>query len=306
MGAAEIPEGKSVYIILLNWNGLEDTLECIESCRALSYRPASIVVVDNASSDGSEEVLRCSFPDLAVLQTGSNLGYAGGNNVGIRYALSRGADYVWLLNNDTTVHPEALSELVRVAEAEPQAGILGSKILCYADPTLIWFAGGWVQADRGETGHIGLGVPDQGQFDAVTETGYVTGCSLLVKRAVIEQVGMMDEAYFLYFEESEWCLRAKRQGYRLLYAPGSIVWHKESVSTRKIAGAWVYYMTRNRLYFMSRNGGRPRWLSRFGIDLYQFLRLLAKGEFRLANCMSAGYWHWLTGYRGRREQPVKG
>lgn len=306
MGAVGLSEGKNVYIVLLNWNGFEDTVECIESCRALSYRPATLVVVDNASRDGSEELLRQRFPDLPVLQTGSNLGYAGGNNVGIRYALDRGADYVWLLNNDTTVHPEALSELVKVAERERQAGILGSKILSYLDPTLIWFAGGWVEADRGETGHIGLGVPDQGQFDQVTDTGYVTGCSMLVKREVVEQVGMMDEGYFLYFEESEWCLRAKRQGYRLLYAPASIVWHKESVSTRKLAGAWVYYMTRNRLYFMSRNGAKARWLSRFGSDLYEFLRLMAKGEFRLANCMSSGYWHWLTGYRGRREQPVKG
>ncbi|GFO68111.1 glycosyl transferase [Geomonas limicola] len=306
MGAVANPEAKTVYIILLNWNGIQDTLECLESCRALTYRSAQIVVVDNASSDGSEDLLRQRYPDLPVLQTGSNLGYAGGNNVGIRYALERGADYVWLLNNDTTVHPEALSELVRVAETEREAGILGSKILSYADPKLIWFAGGWVQADRGETGHVGLGVPDLGQFDAVTDTGYVTGCSLLVKREVIEKIGTMDEGYFLYFEESEWCLRAKRQGYRLLYTPGSVVWHKESVSTRKLAGAWIYYMTRNRLYFMSRNGSKARWFSRFAADLSEVLRLLAKGEFRLVNCMSAGYWHWLTGYRGRREHLVKG
>ena len=296
----EMTMPNTAYVIVLNWNGYADTIECVKSCLGLDYPSFHIVVVDNCSDDNSESILKMEFPQLAVLQTGKNLGYAGGNNVGIRYALDKKADYIWLLNNDTVVDPKALTELVKAAESEPAAGMAGSKILFYSEPTLIHYAGGMVDADLGISEHIGIYQKDNHQFDALSETGYITGCSLLVKRSLIEAIGFMDEAYFLYFEESEWCLRAKKHGFRLLYVPGSLVYHKESASTRKVGGAATYYMTRNRLYFISRNGTDAKWLTRFQVDLVTLLKHTFHRDFVQVRSMLAAYRHWITGYAGCR------
>lgn len=296
---------KLVYIIILNWNGFNDTIECVESCLKLDYHSYEIVLVDNCSSDGSEAILRKRFPKLTFIQTGANLGYAGGNNVGIRYALEKNADYFWLLNNDTVVDSKALTELVEILEMEPANGMAGSKILSYSQPSLIYYAGGWVDPNLGASGHVGMGQKDDHQFDVLMETGYITGCSLLVKRTVVEEIGFMDEAYFLYCEESEWCLNARRKGYRLMYVPRSVIFHKESVSTKKIKGAMTYYMTRNRLYFISKNGTDVEWLNRFRTDLCNLLRYMYKKQFVAARSMVAAYWHWVNGYMGRRDCPIK-
>jgi GT2 family glycosyltransferase len=289
---------KVVYIIILNWNGLKDTLECVGSCLKLDYPIFEIVIVDNGSDDGSENILRESFPSIRLIQTGANLGYAGGNNAGIRHALEGGADYIWLLNNDTTVDANALTELVKIAETNPSIGMVGSKILSYLQPTVLLYAGGRADLAVGETEHIGYGSEDRGQFDLGGDTGYITGCSLLVKRRVIEETGLMNEAYFLYYEETEWCTKARRKGYRLIYAPESVVYHKESVSVRKTTGVMHYYLTRNRLYFLLQNGVKVRWLKRFGSDLREFLGHVRRKELSSARFMLTAYWHWFTGYRG--------
>lgn len=146
----------SISIIILNWNGRSDTIECVESCLLSTYPSFRIVVVDNGSSDGSEAALLEKFPYLDIVQTGCNLGYAGGNNRGIRHALANGADYVWLLNNDTVVAPDALAELVAMAEATPHSGMIGSKILFYDRPDTIWFAGGFWSPDGAHIWHLSL------------------------------------------------------------------------------------------------------------------------------------------------------
>lgn len=292
------PMNKSVCIIILNWNSHKDTIECVESCRTLDYAPYEIVLVDNASGDGSENILRESFPSLKLIQTGANLGYAGGNNVGIRYALEENADYIWLLNNDTVVTPHALNTLVAHAETAPSIGMVGSKILSYFEPSRLLSAGGRIEMNTGVTEHIGFGCEDRGQFDQSSDCGYLTGCSLLVKRRVIEDIGLMNEAYFLYFEETEWCLKAIGKHYRLIYAPESIVYHKESVSVRKIAGLMHYYLTRNRLYFLQRNGIRVQWRKRVAGDVNSLLRCIKRKEILAARYILKAYWHWIIGYMG--------
>ncbi len=238
-----------VYIIVLNWNGWQDTSECIESCLKLAYPRYRILVVDNGSTDASILKLHERFPALDILQAGKNLGFAGGNNVGIRHALEQGADYVWLLNNDTIVDSSALVELVNIANASDAIGIVGSKIFFFSKPDVLWFAGGLIQHYRGTSIHRGLLEKDEGQYDEITEVDYITGCSLLIKREVVEKVGLMDERFFLLFEEADWNQRVKEQGYKILYIPFSKVWHKVSSAIGADSPSYYYYLIRNSLLF---------------------------------------------------------
>jgi len=245
-----------VFIIVLNWNGQDDTLECLGSLQHLDYPNFETVVVDNGSTDGSEESIRSSFPSVRLIQTGRNLGYAGGNNVGIRFALSHGADYVWLLNNDTTVDPKALTALVDTAVSDSAIAFVGSKIYLYDRPDVIWYAGGTIDlSDGGRTAHPGGGRKDTGQFDTVSDVGYVTGCSLLASRDAISAIGMLPEEYFLYFEETDWNLAAQRRGYRTVMAPDSHVWHKYA-DVGEYKDRFIYYSFRNRIRIVKKYAPR--------------------------------------------------
>jgi GT2 family glycosyltransferase len=237
------------YIIVLNWNGWQDTMECVESCSKLTYPNFQILIVDNGSTDGSVMQLHERFPAIELLQTGKNLGFAGGNNVGIRHALEQGADYIWLLNNDTIVDPSALSELVHIAQLDDNVGIVGSKIFYYGKPDVIWFAGGWIRYSTGNCGHIGQQEKDKDRFEKVTEADYITGCSLLIKSNVINKVGLMDERFFLYYEDADWNLRVKEHKFKIYYVPSSKVWHKVSMAVGMGSPAAQYYLTRNSLLF---------------------------------------------------------
>lgn len=227
-----------VYIIILNWNGKEDTLSCLKSLDKVNYPSFSIILVDNASSDGTVDSVKELYPHLKIISNEENLRFAGGNNVGIEYAIAekeadekKPADYILLLNNDTEVSPNFLSELVRVAESEERIGIAGPKIYYHSDRSRIWYAGGKVEFWKGWVSHIGIREMDRGQYDGVRKTGYVTGCCMLIKRQVIEKVGKLDESYFIYGEDADLCLRAKGEGYALAFAPSSVIWHKVSASS---------------------------------------------------------------------------
>lgn len=291
-----------VYIILLNWNGYRDTVAAVESCCKLSYPNARILIVDNASSDGSENAFRQVLPACEVLQAGSNLGFAGGNNVGIRHALAQGADYVWLLNNDTVVAPDALSTLITIAEQDASVGIVGSKILYYDHKDLLWFAGAVLDPERPHRpAHIGLNEKDRGQYDAVRETGYVTGCSLLVRKETLEQVGLLDDDLFLYFEDVDWSARAKTAGWKLMYCPQSVVYHKVSASTGGAASpALLYYTSRNRLYFVKRNFPN-KLLAALCYNIYEHVLVsVKKGRFSCAIAALQGIWDFLIHKTGKR------
>lgn len=245
---------KSVFIIILNWNNWEDSAKCVESCRNLTYSNFRILIIDNGSTDGSETILKGHFPGIDIIQTGKNLGFAGGNNIGIRWALEHDADFVWLLNNDTVVDPQCLSRMVQVAEANDHVGMVGSKIYYYHSPETLWFAGGEIDLVKGGlTRHVGQDEKDVGDYDLLQETGYITGCSILARREMIEEVGMLEEKYFLYFEDADWSLRARQKGWSLLYQPEARLWHKEGAQTEKVYSArFVYYFLRNRFFFVRR------------------------------------------------------
>jgi GT2 family glycosyltransferase len=220
-----------VYIIVLTWNGKKDTLECLNSLKELVYPNYRVLVVDNASADGTAEQVRSQFPDVELIVNKDNFRFAGGNNSGIEYALSKNADYTLLLNNDTIVDKTFIDELVLTAESDSQIGMVGPKMYYYSDPNRIWYAGGKIEWWKGWLSHIGVRGIDNGQYCQTKETDFISGCCVLVKREVVETIGILDTAYYIYGEDVDWCIRAFRAGYRLMFEPKAKIWHKLSVST---------------------------------------------------------------------------
>jgi len=273
-----VPSRPAVAIVVVNWNGWQDTIECLQSLLQLSYGSYRIVVVDNGSTDGSlleltawarqsEQELQVArrdapptrLPRILVVETGTNLGWAGGTNVGVRLGLEMGAHLFWLLNNDTIVDAQSLDYLVEAVQNDPTVGIVGSKIVYYDHPRILWSAGGGIRWWRGgATYHIGLDCPDGEEFNRRRQVEYVTGCSLLVPAALVQSVGFLPEHYHMYFEDPEWCVRARRAGWKVIYEPGSVVHHKVARSTSRRPALVDYYVTRNRLRFVLRH--RPALL----------------------------------------------
>ncbi len=220
-----------VVVVILTWNGREDTLECLRSLVPVWNDRVTGLVVDNGSSDGTAEAVRSRFPGVEVIETGENLGYAGGNNVGIRHALDRGADYVLLLNNDTVADPLFLKEMLAVAGGSERIGFVSPKI-CFLDPPdLLWFAGAKFSTWTGYGRMIGYREYDRGQYDRTTEIDRPCGCAVLVSRTLCREVGLMDDQLFLCGEEVEWMLRAQKRGFTACLAPKARVWHKVSASS---------------------------------------------------------------------------
>jgi len=246
----------NVFIIILNWNGLKDTLECLVSVSGLNYPNFEVVVVDNGSTDDPCELIAERFPQVITISNKENLGFSGGCNAGITYALNHKADYVWLLNNDTVVHADALLNLVAESEKDARIGIAGSKVYYHDSPRELWFAGSHIDWWHGFTGHDGMGKIDVGQFDTVKDVDRVTGCSMLVKSEVCSTTGILDEKFFLYVEEVDWCVRAAKTGFRCVFVPSSAVYHKVSASASKagiLSALFEYYNTRNFLYLVKKS-----------------------------------------------------
>ncbi|OGQ00694.1 MAG: hypothetical protein A2Z40_05825 [Deltaproteobacteria bacterium RBG_19FT_COMBO_60_16] len=236
------------YIVVLTWNGWNDTEECLRTLLPAAGGGIRILLVDNGSADGTPEKVRRSFPEVEVIENGKNLGFPAGNNVGIREALVRGAEFVILLNNDTAVDKEFARELIDAAAPDKKVGMATSKIYFYDRPDVIWFAGGDFSPWTGRSRHAGFGKVDRGQYDNVGQIGRPCACSLLVTRAFLEDVGLMSEDLFLYGEEIDWAIRARKKGYKCVLAPRSKVRHKGAASTGGgQSGNYLYYSVRNML-----------------------------------------------------------
>ena len=289
---------KHVSIIILNWNGWKDTIECLESLYQINYSSYDVIIVDNNSNDNSinkikeycigkikiESPFLKNNPDikpiellehnnlniaensalkkLILIKNNENVGYAEGNNIGIRFALSKlKTDFILLLNNDTVVDKEFLTEMVKVSESSNENGITGPKIYYYDQPNRIWFARGKISWKFCRGLNIGYNEIDKGQFDHIAEMEYASGCAYLIKREVIEKIGLLDKKFFLYFEEIDWTLRATKLGYKSFLAPKSKIWHKISKSSGGIKGkVGLYYITRNRWLLMKRWAKRTDFL----------------------------------------------
>jgi len=220
-----------VYVIILNWNGKKDTQECLDSLASQEYPLHKIIVVDNGSTDGSLEALRGMFPWVEFLPQKTNIGYAKGCNAGIKSALKKKADFIFLLNNDTVLHPKCIGRLVDAAQADPHIGIVGPKIYYHDQKDRIWFAGGRISYFLGNTWHLGNRRRDKGGYEGTIDADYVTGCAMLIKRELIERIGFFDANYHSYFEDCDLCVRANKQDYRVICAREACIWHKISASS---------------------------------------------------------------------------
>lgn len=252
-------------IVVLNWNGREDTLACLRSLSSVDAPAGTeVLVVDNGSTDGSEAAVREAFPAVDFLQTGSNLGFAGGNNAGIRRALEGGAEAVLLLNNDTEVDPGFLKPMVEELESDPRTGIVGAVIAYYEAPDRLWaFGGGRFDTATGWVRHLQAPVAVESLQTRGSRHFYVTGCTMLLRRELIEEVGGLATSYFHFCEDVDLCLKAERAGWKLAVAAGARLKHKVSATTRVSSPAFLYYNLRSRLNLV-RNfgpGGAPSGLA---------------------------------------------
>jgi GT2 family glycosyltransferase len=239
-----------VYIVIINWNGIADTLECLSSLANLEYSNSEIVVVDNGSSDNSVNIIKEQYSKVIVIESKTNLGFTGGNNLGFSFALENRADYVWLLNNDTVVDGKALSYLVSAASVSHDNGIIGSVIYDYADRNRIQFAGATINWAKASSPHI-FTLSHNNLF----EVERVNGCSMLVSNIVLKKIGLFDDNYFLYAEEVDFCVRARNAKFRCLMEPKSKIYHKVSSTVNRTAGKGIilkYYNTRNFLYLIDK------------------------------------------------------
>ena len=248
---ANLPQ-PAVAAVVVNWNGAALTLACVESLLASRYANLRALVVDNGSTDGSADEIALRLPSAELLRSGRNRGFAGGCNVGIRAALASGADYVLLVNNDAFVAPDMLGELVATLEADAQGGIAGP-LICYAsDPELVWYLADderrWLPVPR----RVGSGERAASISPARRWVGYVCGCGMLVRRAVFERVGLLDERFFMYFEDADFCQRARGAGFAIWAAPRARMWHHVSRSAQRVAEASRERLTMYRILFYRR------------------------------------------------------
>jgi GT2 family glycosyltransferase len=244
-----------VAVIILAYNGLDLTRQCLDSLRASDYSSVQVWVVDNASNDGTPAAIREAYPEVQLLALSENLGYAGGNNAGIRAALQQGAGLVFLVNNDTCLYPDCIRVLVRALEEHPRAGMVGPMVYTW-EGNVISSAGGKLVWRNADAVNVGMGEVDGGQF-AGRAVDFVNGCGLMVTRAAIDQAGLLDERFFMYWEETEWAVRVREAGLEVWFEPRARMRHRAPIRHEALSPTTLYYMTRNRLFFMARHAPWP-------------------------------------------------
>jgi GT2 family glycosyltransferase len=245
-----IPTSK-IAIVVLNWNGKRDTLACLHSLQKIDYPFFEVIVVDNGSSDDSLIAIRSEFPKALFIESKTNLGFAGGNNLGVQLALDRGARYVLLLNNDTVVAPDILKAFV---DAASEGDILGAKLYLYHAPDTFDHFGGFWNREKGVFELVANRLKeDNKSWETAQVLDYVCGCALFIKREVFETIGLFEEKFFLIWEESDFCFRAKRAGFTSLFCAQAKLWHKVSASFVGGKPHSTYFWWRNRLLWIERN-----------------------------------------------------
>lgn len=295
----------SVLTIVLNWNGLDDTLACLDSLAQVTYPRMTTVVVDNGSRVSPRASVAEQHPTVTVIENTHNLGYAEGNNVGIAHALATGADYVWVLNNDTVVDPESLTALVDTATRHPRAAGVGGKILRGDDPAMVWMTWGRVTWLQSLIAIEGQGQPAEGRFDDERRVPWIPGCSILLRAATLHEIGSFDRSYFAYHEDVEWAARATRAGWEVWYTGAAEVRHAvhgSSGGAEHYGGFRKYLSARNSILY-ARQYGRPWHKALMASAIvatlpFQFARRLLRGE-------QEGIYMKLRGWRdGLLDRPI--
>jgi GT2 family glycosyltransferase len=242
-----------VYIVILNYNSYEDTVECLDSIKAIDYPNYNVVIVDNKSTDGSGIKIKEKLKDILFISSNDNKGYANGNNLGIEYALKNGAEYICVLNNDVVVETDFLTKVINKFKDDSTLGIVGSCICDYYERDKIQSFGAYINLYTGLAQANYKGYEYKSLKDKVKEVDYLGGACFVVKRDVFSKIGTIPENYFLFFEETEFCFKAKKAGFKLICLKDSRVYHKGSSTISKFAGLSYYFLNRNRVVFMRRN-----------------------------------------------------
>jgi GT2 family glycosyltransferase len=286
-----------VTIILVTWNAASHIRRALDSIHGLSYPAACIrtVVVDNASRDGTIGIVWASYPWVTALAQRVNWGYAAGSNAAMR---SYPADYFALVNPDVELHPDWLSCLIAAMEADPSLGVVGGKIY-YGNRTVLQHVGGMIR-DNALTYHLGSGETDRGQYDTASDVDYIMGAAFVTRGDLMCRLGYLPEAYFLYFEETEYCLKVRNAGYRVAYVPSAIAYHSQELDQKRIADwryAWKYH--RSRYLFAMRNlitsTERERFLKAERAWRRTYMRGLRAGAYLLGAKIA----HWRSLIRNR-------
>lgn len=241
-----------VISVILNTNRKDDTLECLASLQNSTYMNHRAIVLDNASSDDSVEAIQQAFPEVQLISLESNLGYAGNNNVGIQAAIEQGAEWVFVLNEDTILAEDCLAQLVAGASLHERCGIIGPMVYHHNEPGVIQSAGGHL-SPLWESVHIGHNELDRGQYDTPRQVDWISGCAIMVRREAIEQAGKIDERFFYYYEETEWCVRITRAGWQIWHLPQAKLWHKGVQRNYQPSPNVTYYSTRNYLLLLKKH-----------------------------------------------------
>ncbi|MBI5700635.1 glycosyltransferase family 2 protein [Candidatus Saganbacteria bacterium] len=281
-----------VSIVILNWNQYFDTKECLASLMNTDYGNFEIILADNGSKDSSQIHIKNEFPGITLIENGKNLGFAEGSNVGIRLALSHGADYVLLLNNDTTVEPNFLSHLISAGQENRSAGILSPRIMQYSDKTKVWFSGGKFLPIIRKPAH---------DLSGSGETEWISGCSMLIKREVLGKIGMLDADYFNNYEDVDISIRARRAGYQLLIVPKAVIYHKFAASMGgKLSPFYTYFRTRNNLLFFKKTGQLiPLVLNLVIFPIYSLIESLKNRQFGSIRTTMLAIYDFASGKLGK-------
>jgi len=289
-----------VVSVILNTNHREDTLACLGSLMKSPYTNHQTIVLDNASSDGSVQAISEAFPRAQIISLHKNLGYAGNNNVGIQAALDAGAEWIFVLNEDIILDPYAISHLIEAGMQDNTIGVVGPLVYHYHEPRVIQSAGGafdrnWLSS------HYGQNEPDLGQFERVREVEWVSGCAMMLRRSAIESSGVIDERFFYYWEETEWCVRIRKHHWKIVFAPQAKIWHKGVQPNYQPSPNVTYYATRNRFLLLSSHQAPwYAWLSAYFSTLRTLLAWSIRPNWRQKGEHRDALWQGLVDFhRGR-------
>lgn len=230
MKKKELAESPSVAIVIVNWNSFAVTAQCLESLRLVTYHNFKTLVVDNGSNDGSGDRLFEAYPEITLIKNEQNLGFTGGNNKGIQYGLENGYDFIMLLNNDTIVTPAFLDTLMASIHGIPDIAAIQPKIMFNYDRNIIWNAGGVFNKFLTLTKTRGERVTDTGQFDHLKSTDWITGCCFLIRSDVVNKIGLLDDKFFIYYEDTDWSLKIRNLGLKMGFEPKAVIFHEAGMS----------------------------------------------------------------------------
>jgi GT2 family glycosyltransferase len=289
-----------IVAVILNTNRREDTCAVLASLEQNTYQNHRVIVLDNASTDGSVPAIRTAFPAVQIIELRQNLGYAGNNNVGIQAALAQGAEWVFVSNEDTILAPDCLARLMQVGQSNPRIGVVGPMVYHHNEPNVIQSAGGKLRRDW-QAWHLGQNERDQGQFSQAHEVDWISGCAILVRREVIEQVGMLDERFFYYWEETEWCLRAREAGWRIMHVPQAKLWHKGVQRDYQPGPSVTYYATRNHFLMLAKHQAPVMaWIVTWGQTLRTLASWSLKPQWRSKRAHRDAMWQGILDFLCRR------